>query len=95
MKSVTIKGHVMTEPVSRTTKSGQLMCSFLLAGRSPTALSGADDCSDENGIYSVACWGSGALNMRFKTFFLISLLRIPRVAFYLVLIDQGVLQVVF
>ena len=45
--------------------------------------------------YSIACWGAGALNMRFKTFFLISLLRIPRVAFYLVLIDQGVLQVVF
>ena len=45
--------------------------------------------------YSIACWGSGALNMRFKTFFLISLLRIPRVAFYLLLIDQGVLQVVF
>ena len=45
--------------------------------------------------YSIACWGSGALNMRFKTFFLISLLRIPRVALYLLLIDQGVLQVVF
>lgn len=36
--------------------------------------------------YSVACWGSGALNMRFETFFLISLLRIPRIAFYLLLI---------
>lgn len=45
--------------------------------------------------YSIACWGAGALNMRFSTFFLISLLRVPRVAFYLLLIDQGVLQVVF
>ena len=45
--------------------------------------------------YSIACWGSGALNMRFRTFFLISLLRAPRVAFYLMLIDQGVLSVVF
>ena len=62
MKSLTIKGHVMTEPVSRTTKSGQFMCSFLLAGRSPTALRGADDCSDENGIYSVACWGELAVD---------------------------------
>jgi membrane protein YqaA with SNARE-associated domain len=45
--------------------------------------------------YSIACLGAGALNMRFRTFFLISLLRAPRVAFYLLLIDRGVLQVVF
>lgn len=39
--------------------------------------------------YSIACWAAGACGMRFFTFFLVSLSRIPRVIFYLWLIEQG------
>jgi membrane protein YqaA with SNARE-associated domain len=42
--------------------------------------------------YSIACWSCGALDMRFKRFCLISLLRIPRVAGYLWLIQIGVIS---
>lgn len=40
--------------------------------------------------YSIACWAAGGTGMGFGTFFLISLLRIPRVALYLWLIVEGV-----
>lgn len=43
--------------------------------------------------YSPACWASGAFRMPFKTFFGVSLLRIPRVLFYLWLIELGVVNV--
>ena len=43
--------------------------------------------------YSVCCWAAGALGMRFRPFFLVSLLRIPRVAFYLWLVQIGFLTV--
>jgi uncharacterized membrane protein YdjX (TVP38/TMEM64 family) len=39
--------------------------------------------------YSIACWAAGACEVRFRTFFLVSLSRIPRVIFYLWLIEQG------
>ena len=39
--------------------------------------------------YSIACWAAGACEMRFRTYFLVSLSRIPRVIFYLWLIEQG------
>ena len=42
--------------------------------------------------YSIMCWACGALGMRFTPFFLTSLLRIPRVFFYLWLVEIGVLQ---
>lgn len=42
--------------------------------------------------YSVCCWSSGALEMRFWVFFSVSLLRIPRIAFYLWLIQTGLVK---
>lgn len=42
--------------------------------------------------YSVGCWTCGALGMSYGRFLLISLLRIPRVAFYLWLIQLGLLS---
>lgn len=39
--------------------------------------------------YSVTCWAAGATRMPFWEFFMISLLRIPRVAGFLWLIQQG------
>lgn len=44
--------------------------------------------------YCVACWSAGALGMQFRPFILISLTRIPRIAFYLWLIELGFLSVV-
>jgi membrane protein YqaA with SNARE-associated domain len=43
--------------------------------------------------FSVACWGVGALGMRFSTYFVISLLRVPRVFLYLWLVDLGAVTV--
>lgn len=43
--------------------------------------------------YSLACWACGALSMPLGKFTLISLLRIPRVALYLWLIQQGFINV--
>ncbi len=43
--------------------------------------------------YSLACWACGALQMRFSTFLLVSLLRIPRVAGYLAIIHFGLMTV--
>ncbi len=42
--------------------------------------------------YSMGCWASGALGMAWGRFMLVSLLRIPRIAFYLWLISAGVLS---
>jgi membrane protein YqaA with SNARE-associated domain len=42
--------------------------------------------------YSLACWTAGGIGMGFGNFLLISLLRIPRVAFYLWLVVQGVIE---
>ncbi|MFT7583315.1 MAG: membrane protein YqaA with SNARE-associated domain [Myxococcota bacterium] len=42
--------------------------------------------------YSVACWAVGAGGMRFRWFFIISLSRILKVAFYLWLLVEGVLS---
>jgi membrane protein YqaA with SNARE-associated domain len=39
--------------------------------------------------YSIVCWACGAVKIRLRDFLLISLLRIPRVALYLWLIQQG------
>ncbi len=39
--------------------------------------------------YSIVCWASGALNMRFSTFFAVSLLRVARVAGYLWVVHTG------
>lgn len=39
--------------------------------------------------YSIVCWACGAVKISFRDFLLISLLRIPRVALYLWLIQQG------
>lgn len=42
--------------------------------------------------YSICCWASGAMQMRPLVFFLVSLLRIPRLAFYLWLIQLGLVD---
>ena len=39
--------------------------------------------------YSIACWASGAVHMPLSRFLLVSLARIPRVAFYLWLMELG------
>lgn len=39
--------------------------------------------------YSIACWAAGACEVPFRTFFLVSMARVPRVIFYLWLIEQG------
>lgn len=44
--------------------------------------------------YSVCVWAVSALGMRFRLFFAITLLRIPRVALYLFLIQEGILKVI-
>jgi len=38
--------------------------------------------------YSVVCWACGATGVRLVPFFLVSLLRIPRVALYLIVIEE-------
>lgn len=43
--------------------------------------------------YSVTCWAAGATKMPFHEFFLISLLRIPRIAGVLWLVQQGFMSV--
>jgi uncharacterized membrane protein YdjX (TVP38/TMEM64 family) len=43
--------------------------------------------------YSISAWAAGALGMELRPFVLVSLLRIPRVGFYLWLIQIGVLGV--
>ena len=43
--------------------------------------------------YSVTCWGTGATKMPYWEFFLISLLRIPRIAGVLWLVQQGFMGV--
>lgn len=42
--------------------------------------------------YSIACWASGAVKIRYKTFFWVSLLRFFRVAGYTYLIQKGMLH---
>jgi membrane protein YqaA with SNARE-associated domain len=42
--------------------------------------------------YSVACWAAGSIEMRYRTFLLVSLLRIPRITFYWWLIAAGLLN---
>lgn len=42
--------------------------------------------------YSVACWAAGSIQMPYKTFFAVSLLRIPRITFYWWLIATGLLN---
>lgn len=39
--------------------------------------------------FSLVCWASGLLGLRLRTFLLVSLLRIPRVAGYLALLHLG------
>ncbi len=39
--------------------------------------------------YSIVCWACGAVNLKFRYFLLISLLRIPRVALFLWFIQAG------
>lgn len=43
--------------------------------------------------YSVTCWAAGATKMPYVEFLIISLLRIPRVAAFLWLIEQGFVSV--
>jgi membrane protein YqaA with SNARE-associated domain len=43
--------------------------------------------------YFIVCWAAGALEMSYRRFILWSLLRIPRVAIYLWLVQLGFLQV--
>ena len=43
--------------------------------------------------YFIVCWAAGALDMRYRRFIGWSLLRIPRVAGYLWLVDLGFLSV--
>lgn len=43
--------------------------------------------------YSITCWAAGATELPFWQFFLVSLLRIPRVALFLWLIEQGFVSI--
>lgn len=43
--------------------------------------------------YSVCCWASGAMHMRPAVFLVVSLLRLPRLAFYLWIILMGLVDV--
>ncbi len=43
--------------------------------------------------YSIGCLAAGALHMPYRNFALVSLLRMPRIAFYLYLIELGVVSV--
>jgi membrane protein YqaA with SNARE-associated domain len=43
--------------------------------------------------YSIAAWACGATDLRFGPFVAVSLLRIPRIAFYLYLVKLGTLNV--
>ena len=43
--------------------------------------------------YSVTCWAAGATKMPYHEFIAISLLRIPRVAAFLFLIEQGFISI--
>ena len=43
--------------------------------------------------YSMMCWACGIVRVRFIPFLLVSLLRIPRVALYILLIEQTLNQV--
>lgn len=42
--------------------------------------------------YSLVCWAAGIVNMRFGRFFLVSGLRVIRIAVYLYLIEQGMVS---
>ena len=42
--------------------------------------------------YSISVWACGATGMRFASFFAVSLLRLPRIAFYLWLVQEGVVN---
>lgn len=42
--------------------------------------------------YSLVCWAAGIVNMRFGRFFLVSGLRVVRIALYLYLIEQGMVS---
>ncbi|MFT4974985.1 MAG: membrane protein YqaA with SNARE-associated domain [Myxococcota bacterium] len=42
--------------------------------------------------YSICCWASGAMNMRLGVFLAVSLLRLPRLAFYLWLVQLGLVD---
>ncbi len=42
--------------------------------------------------YSVACWAAGSIQLPYRTFFAVSLLRIPRITFYWWLIATGLLN---
>jgi membrane protein YqaA with SNARE-associated domain len=44
--------------------------------------------------YSIMAWTCGALGMRFLPFLLTSLLRVPRVFFYLWLVELGVVEII-
>ncbi len=43
--------------------------------------------------YALTCYAAGALGMRWRTFLLVSLLRIPRVIFFLWLVELGALAI--
>ena len=43
--------------------------------------------------YSVCCWASGAMRMNPAVFLVVSLLRLPRLAFYLWLVMQGLVDI--
>ena len=57
MKMVTLDGVVTWAPITRKTRHGQLMCTFLLSASSPLGVT--EDADELSGIttYSVACWG--------------------------------------
>ena len=45
-------------------------------------------------MYSLCCWAGGALDIRWRDFWLVTSLRIPRVAIYLWAIQMGYVNVV-
>lgn len=42
--------------------------------------------------FSICCWASGAMRLRLPVFLLVSLLRLPRLAFYLWLVQLGLVD---
>ena len=74
MKFVAIQGRVLKTPLSRTTRTGQLMCCFPLIGEPALDWPDFDVANAVRGSISVACWGevgTAALTLRADDYLLV------------------------
>lgn len=74
MKFVAIQGRVLKTPLSRTTRTGQLMCCFPLIGEPALDWLDLDGTNAVTGSISVACWGeigTAALTLRADDYLLV------------------------